>query len=74
MSDAAPKKKMTTLLLAVLPGSFGLFGIHRFYTGHTVPGVIQLLTFGGCGIWQLIDVIQIITGKFTDSSGNTLEA
>ncbi len=26
---------------------FGSLGIHRFYLGYTLIGVIQLLTFGG---------------------------
>jgi len=71
--SAEPKKKMVALLLCALLPSLGICGAHRFYTGHMVPGIIQLLTFGGCGIWQLIDLVQIFTGKFTDSEGNALE-
>jgi TM2 domain-containing membrane protein YozV len=59
-------KWITTLLLCWF---LGLFGFHRFYTGHTVTGAIQLLTFGGCGIWTLIDFITIIAGNYKDANG-----
>lgn len=66
---AAGKDWMTTLLLSILLGGLG---IHRFYTGHTVVGIVQLLTLGGCGIWAIIDIISIVTGKFKDKNGNDL--
>jgi TM2 domain-containing membrane protein YozV len=70
MSDAPePKKKMVALALATMAGPLGA---HRFYTGHTVPGIIQLLTLGGCGIWCAIDMIMIALGKFKDANGNDL--
>ena len=50
----------------------GCIGAHRFYTGYTVIGIIQLLTAGGCGIWALIDFIFILCGNYKDSDGNLL--
>ncbi len=71
LSQAAGEGRdwLTTLLLCIFVGGLG---IHRFYTGHTVIGIIQLLTLGGCGIWTIIDLILIITGSFKDSEGNPL--
>ena len=69
MAEGEGKSKMVTLALCLFAGPFGA---HRFYTGHTVPGIIQLLTFGGCGIWSSIDLIMIALGKFKDSDGNDL--
>jgi len=53
----------------VLNWFLGPLGVHRFYTGYIGIGVAQLLTFGGCGIWALIDLISICLGNYTDAEG-----
>lgn len=61
-------------IVAVLLCFFlGVFGVHRFYTGHILLGVIQLITLGGCGIWTLIDFILLLTGAITDAQGRPLK-
>ena len=63
------KSKLTTILLCLFLGSLG---IHRFYLGYTLIGVIQLLTFGGFIIWAIVDLIMLIIGSLKDSEGNDL--
>lgn len=67
------KEKTTALILCILPYFVQVHGLHRFYTGHIGIGVIQLLTWGGCGIWTLIDLISIVTGSFKDAEGRPLK-
>jgi TM2 domain-containing membrane protein YozV len=46
---------------------FGYLGIHRFILGKTKSGIIQLVTFGGCSVWYLIDCVRLMIGVFPDS-------
>ena len=63
------KSKLTAILLCLFLGSLG---IHRFYLGYTLIGVIQLLTFGWVLIWTFVDLIRLITSSLKDSEGNEL--
>jgi len=38
---------------------FGLVGGHRFYLGKPFTAILQAVTFGGLGIWVLIDLFTI---------------
>jgi uncharacterized RDD family membrane protein YckC len=60
------KSKSTTFLLCYF---FGLFGVHRFYLGKFITGILMLLTLGGLVIWWLIDLYRIITGRLKDKQG-----
>ena len=63
------KSKTVALALSILIGEFG---IDRFYLGRIGTGLLKLVTFGGLGIWWVIDIILIVSGKMTDSKGNLL--
>lgn len=63
------KSKTTALILSILLGGLG---IDRFYLGYVGLGILKLLTGGAFGIWWLIDVIMIATGKMTAKDGSEL--
>ena len=73
MSEVEQSEKgfIPTILLAFF---FGGLGVHRFYVGKIGTGILMLITFGGLGIWALIDFIIIVCGKFTDSDGKVIKA
>lgn len=52
------KKWSTALLLSFFLGGLG---VDRFYLEKTGTGILKLLTFGGFGIWSLVDFILILT-------------
>ena len=58
------KSKLTAILLCFFLGNLG---IHRFYLGYTLIGIIQLLTFGGFLIWVIVDLMRLIIGSLKDS-------
>ena len=68
--DAESEKHILPVLLLCF--FLGLIGVHRFYTGKIVTGIIQALTLGGLFIWVLIDLIMIIIGAFKDKEGNRI--
>ncbi len=68
-SSVSGKSKTVTLVLAIL-----FIGFHRFYVGKIGTGILMLLTFGGLGIWWLIDIITIATGKFEDVHGRVIRS
>lgn len=68
--DLSPKGQLTAALLCCF---FGVLGVHRFYVGKTGSGIVQLLTLGCGGIWTLIDLMTILTGKFKDKDGKLVK-
>lgn len=69
IQQSPPKDWFVSLILAIF---LGMFGVHRFYAGKVGTGILMLLTFGGFGIWWLIDFIMIATGSFTDKQKQPL--
>jgi len=65
-TQISEKGFVPTLLLCIFLGGLG---VHRFYAGRPVSGVVQLLTLGGLGVWSFIDLILIAVGNFSDGEG-----
>ena len=69
--NISPLSRTTALLLALL-GFFLLCGLHRLYAGKVISGLLQLITVGFFGIWQIIDILRLIFGSFEDSKGRVI--
>ena len=67
-SEVSEKSWFTTLFLLVF-----LSGFHRAYVGKIGTCLLYLITFGGLGLWWLIDLIVLLNGSFTDKSGKIVK-
>lgn len=61
-------KWSTALLLSI---TLGGFGADRFYLGHWQEGIGKLFSFGGLGVWTIIDVI-LIAIRYLGPADNSL--
>jgi len=48
------KRQLTVLIISFLAGYLGL---DKFYKGEVALGVVKLITFGGFGIWYIVDLV-----------------
>lgn len=53
------------IILLLLWFFLGMFAAHRWYAGKPAGwNILFILTAGGCGIWAIVDLVNIITGNF----------
>jgi TM2 domain-containing membrane protein YozV len=54
-------RKVSWVLTLVMSVIFGSLGVDRFIMGKIFTGLLKLITFGGIGIWWIVDLILIAT-------------
>ena len=52
---------------------FWRFGLHRFYAGKKTSGIFYFFTAAYFGMGYIIDLILILSGKFTDKAGKPIK-
>ena len=52
-----PKSKWAAFFLCLF---FGVLGIHKFYEGRVLLGIVYLLTLGLCGVGVVIDLVILL--------------
>lgn len=67
--SAVPTSPRSRLAAAILCGTLGVFGVHRFYVGRVATGLLMLGTLGGLGVWYVIDLVLVLVGDFRDGQG-----
>ena len=69
---AEEKKNLSVALFYSI--FFGRFGLDRFYLGYHDLGMLKLFTFGAAGLWNIVDMILLITNNLPDAEGYELKA
>ncbi|MCA9270752.1 MAG: TM2 domain-containing protein [Planctomycetales bacterium] len=59
MATGTTGRGKSRIVAALLAWLLGAFGVHHFYLGSTMCGVICLFTCGGCGIITLVELIML---------------
>ncbi len=55
------ERRVNWVVILVMSAVFGQLGVDRFMMGKVGTGILKLITFGGFGVWYVIDLILIST-------------
>lgn len=65
--ETAGESSKNWFLALCLSLFLGFVGADRFYLGDGSLGFLKLLTAGGFGIWWIVDLAALATGKMRDA-------
>ena len=64
-APSAPSKDDEFIITLLLLLFLGGFAAHRWYRGKPAGwNILFILTAGGCGVWAIVDLVNILTKKF----------
>ncbi|MFE6736447.1 Ltp family lipoprotein [Microbacterium sp. NPDC057650] len=69
---AAPAGARSFLLTWLFALFLGFFGVDRFYLGKVGTGILKIVTFGGLGVWVLVDIVLVLANQTKDAAGRPL--
>ena len=62
------KKELTFTQIVLISFFLGIFGIDRLFLGYK-NWWLKGITLGGCSVWALIDLLNIVTLKMKKADG-----
>lgn len=70
-TEISTRRRSVSLLICIFGG---LFGLHRFYVGRWVTGILMMLaTLAHVGVvWWVIDLVWLSIGSFRDAQGRRI--
>ncbi|KAM0546015.1 hypothetical protein ACHAPJ_011029 [Fusarium lateritium] len=66
LTEKCYRQERTAMLLSLF---FGCLGIDQYYAHHWPLAIFKMLTFGGLGLWALLDMILWIVGGVYGTPG-----
>ena len=71
-SSPTPRENSSFMTTAMLNLFLGWLGADRFYLNKVGTAVLKLMTFGGGGLWVIVDQVLILSGYTKDKNGQPL--